>query len=151
MPLRYPYKPVRTGQPVLSLGGRWVRPQALVPVTLVGPAGMVAGYGRLDTAADDTVFPERLAAQVGIDLTNAPPGVASGIGPGTISVRYAQVTLRIAQGTERHEWTAWVGFTAARLRYPLLGFAGFLQFFTATFHGDLEHVELTVNRLNPGT
>lgn len=31
--------------------------------------------------------------------------------------------------------------------YPVLGFAGFLQFFTATFRGDLEEVELIVNRL----
>ena len=34
---------------------------------------------------------------------------------------------------------------------PLIGFAGFLQFFTATFHGDREQVELTVNALYPGT
>jgi hypothetical protein len=31
------------------------------------------------------------------------------------------------------------------------GFAGFFQFFTATFDGDREHVELTVNALYPET
>jgi hypothetical protein len=36
-------------------------------------------------------------------------------------------------------------------RYALLGFAGFLQYFTATFFGDLEEVELTVNAAYPGT
>lgn len=36
----------------------------------------------------------------------------------------------------------WVGFSPAISR-PLFGFAGFLQFFTATFHGDREQVELT--------
>jgi hypothetical protein len=33
----------------------------------------------------------------------------------------------------------------------LLGFAGFLQFFTATFRGDREEVELAVNVLYPGS
>ena len=37
-----------------------------------------------------------------------------------------------------------------RLILPTLGFAGFLQFFTATFYGDLEEVERAVNRLYPG-
>jgi hypothetical protein len=71
-------------------------------------------------------------------LTNAP-------------VRYAQVSLRVTDGRERREWAAWAGFTPAKLLSPLLGFAGFLQFFTATFHGDREQVELTVNSLYPGT
>jgi hypothetical protein len=44
-----------------------------------------------------------------------------------------------------------VGFTPVRLNRALLGFAGCLQFFTATFHGDREEVELTVNSLYPGT
>jgi hypothetical protein len=66
-------------------------------------------------------------------------------------VRYATVTLRLTDGIERREWTAWVGFTRAPLRRPLLGFAGFLQFFTATFHGDREEVELAVNSLYRGT
>ena len=52
---------------------------------------------------------------------------------------------------EQREWPAWVGFTAASMPYPVLGFAGFLQFFTATFHGEREEVELTINGLYPGT
>jgi hypothetical protein len=55
----------------------------------------------------------------------------------------------LTDGIEYHEWPAWVGFVKG-LRRPLLGFGGFLQFFTATFHGDDEFVELAVNRLYPG-
>jgi hypothetical protein len=44
-----------------------------------------------------------------------------------------------------------VGFTSARLRFPSLGFAGFLQYFDALFRGDREEVELTVNSLYRGT
>jgi hypothetical protein len=59
--------------------------------------------------------------------------------------------LKIADLREQREWRAWVGFTSVPLKYPLLGFAGFLQFFTATFDGEREQLELTVNNLYPGT
>jgi hypothetical protein len=118
---------------------------------LIGPTGDYFRNGLLDAGADDTIFPEPVAARIGIDLTAAPAGEAAGVGATPVPVRYAEVTLRIAAGTERREWRAWVGFAAVRLRYPLLGFAGFLQFFTATFRGDREEVELAVNALYPGT
>jgi hypothetical protein len=111
----------------------------------VGPANTVPQDALLDTGADDTVFPEHIAILAGIDLTNAPTGIGAGVGSGTHVLRYAEVTLRIADSQERREWKAWVGFTALHFRYPMLGFAGFLQYFTATFHGDREEVELIVN------
>jgi hypothetical protein len=61
------------------------------------------------------------------------------------------VILRLADGQERREWRALVGFTAAKFRYPMLGFAGCLQFFDALFRGAREEVELTINSLYPGT
>lgn len=73
------------------------------------------------------------------------------MGGGSGLLRFAQVTLRIADNKERREWQAWVGFTTAPLPHSLLGYAGFLQYFTATFHGDREEVELTVNGLYSGT
>jgi hypothetical protein len=101
--------------------------------------------------ADDTVFAETDALRIGIDLTNAPISFMAGIGGFGYPIRYAQVTLRMSDGIEFREWPAWVGFTTATLRRPLLGFAGCLQYFTATFFGDLEEVELHINSLYPGT
>jgi hypothetical protein len=66
-------------------------------------------------------------------------------------IRYAEVRIRLSDGQEFREWPARVGFTSAPLKRGLLGFAGFFQFFTATFDGDREHVELAVNALYPGT
>jgi hypothetical protein len=151
MSLRFPYLPASASQPVIALGGRLVRPRPVISVTVIGPAGSVPQDALLDTGADDTVFPERLAGMIGIDLTHAPTGGASGVGSPGVTVRYAQVRLRIADNREQREWQAWVGFTTARSRHPLLGFAGFLQYFTAVFFGDREEVELTVNGLYPGT
>ncbi len=151
MSVRFPYRLMRAKNAVWSLGGRWVRPRPIFMATLIGPAGAYPRLSLLDTAADDTVFPQQAAVQAGIDLTNAPSGEAGAVGGVTVPVRYAEVTLRITDGREFHEWTARVGFTAARLIQPLLGFAGFLQFFSANFLGDGEEVELTVNSLYTGT
>ena len=146
---RYALRP--SNQPVLSLGGRFSRPRPIVAVLLRGPAGDHPVDAWIDIGAEDTVFPDWVAARVGIDLTGAPAGTGSGIGIAFVPLRLAEVTMRLTDGRELREWRALVGFTAAKLRHPLLGFAGFLQFFTATFHGDREEVELAVNNLYPGT
>lgn len=151
MTMRFPYRLLPVRQAVVSLGGRWVRPRPLVFVSLVGPSGVYVERALLDTAADDTVFPDAAAVTAGLDLTNAPTGEASGVGAAPVVVRYAAVELRLTDGREMRRWPAWVGFTAARLNQPLLGFAGCLQFFGALFRGDREEAELEVNALYPGT
>ena len=151
MSLRFRYQLAPTSGFVIPLGGRTVRPRPLIAVTIVGPTGSSMREAILDTASDDTVFPASLAAQIGVDLTHAPTGRGSGVGLVAIPLRYAQVRLRIATNQEQREWEAWVSFTSGSLRRPILGFAGFLQFFTATFHGDREEVELSVNSLYSGS
>jgi hypothetical protein len=150
MSMRFRYKQLTARGPVPSLGGRATRPRPIIQVTLIGPLAVLAPRGLLDTSADDTVFPESFANQMGIDLTTAPVGQASGTGLATAQIRYAELDLRVSDGQEFRHWRAWVGFTSTPLKQPLLGFAGFLQYFTATFHGDLEEVELAVNTAYPG-
>jgi len=151
MSLHFPYKLQSTNKPILGLGGRWVRPRPLVVISLLGSAATYVELAQLDTGADDSVFPDSAADLAGIDLSSAPAGEAAGPGSSPVPLRYAQVTLRLTDGNEQRQWPAWVGFTPAKLTRPLLGFAGFLQFFTATFHGDREEVELSVNSLYPGS
>jgi hypothetical protein len=151
MSLSFPYLQVAMGRPIVSLGGKLHRPRPVIGVSIGGPDGTIPYDGLLDTGSDDVLFPEDVAALIGIDLINAPQGMIGGLGRGALPVRYAEATLRIADNQERREWRAWVGFVPVVRRYALLGFAGFLQYFTATFHGDREEVELTVNGLYPGT
>jgi hypothetical protein len=149
--MRFLYKHLSTQSPAIALGGRWVRPRPIISVTIIGPNDSRLREGLLDTGSDDTVFPEHLAATLGIDLSSAPIGSMQTANRTRARVRYAPVRLRITAGIEQREWPAWVGFTAVPLKQPLLGFAGFLQFFTATFHGDREQVELAINSLYSGT
>jgi hypothetical protein len=152
MSLLFKYVAVRMRSKAIALGGRSTRPKPLVPVTVLGPVNSRLVQALLDTAADDTVFPESLAALLGVDLTGAPESEASGVGRSAAArLRFATVILRLATSSERREWPATVSFTAAPLRFPLLGFAGALQFFDADFRGEREEVELTVNSLYRGT
>lgn len=151
MSLVFPYTSFPTPNPIWTLHGRQSRPRPVVLVAIIGPSGTIVEKGLLDVGADDTVFADAVASRVGIDLSQAPTGGASGVGPpAAVMLRYAEVTLRISDGKEHREWPARVGFTSAPLHRPLLGYAGFLQFFTATFHGDREMAELAVNASYPG-
>jgi hypothetical protein len=150
MSLLFRYRVIAVPHSVVPLVGRWARPRPLVIASVIGPSGTRPAEGLLDTGADDTVFPERLATQEGLDLTNAPTGQCTTANLAHLIVRYAQVTLRLTDGVERLEWPAWVGFSP-RIQRALFGFAGFFQFFTATFHSDREQIELTINSLYPGT
>ena len=151
MSMRFPYKLVPMWRPLYSLGGRTVRPRALVNVGVQGPSNTVARRMLLDTGADECIFPDSVANRVGVDLNGTPTGSATAAGLGPLALRYAQVTLRLTDGQEFRQWSDIVGFTSAPLIYPLLDFAGCLQYFWAHFMGDREEVERTVNSLYPGT
>jgi hypothetical protein len=151
MSMRFAYDRINSSTPILSLGGRFSRPRPMLPITLIGPSGSHLMDGLIDSGSDETIFPEYVAGIVGIDLAGATGGCTHGIGAGSLTVRFADVTLRIAGSNELHEWPAVVSFAPLARRTAILGFAGFLQYFTTTLHGDLEFVELTVNALYPGS
>jgi hypothetical protein len=151
MGMIWPYHRFPTGQPIITLGGLSYRSKPILQFTVIGPGGTRLLDGLADTGADDTIFSESTAQRIGLDLTGAPTGHTRGpAGLNRAALRYAEVTLRLAQGTERREWRAWVGFVPARLPYALVGQAGFLQFFTAVFRPHVEEFELSVNSLYPG-
>ena len=151
MSLQFAYRQFIVRRPLLTLGGQMARPRPVIDVTIIGPAGTSIMLGLLDTGADDTVFPDWVAGRIGIDLAQAPVVSSVGVGGVPSLLHVAQVALRIADNKERREWTTQVGFTSAAMRHPLLGYAGFLQFFDATFFGERQVVELTVNSSYPGT
>jgi hypothetical protein len=149
--MRFPYKRVGRPSPSISLNGRLDQPRPIIPVTLIGPSNSRLRTAHIDTASDESFFPEDVAIYIGIDLSNAPVESFKGMGGGRMVGRFAQVNVRMSDGIKFHEWPAWIGFVAKGLLRPVLGFGGFLNFFTATFRGDAEIVELVTNRLYPGT
>src|SRR2546421_406564 len=92
-----------------------------------------AGTAHASWRAAPTLFRATLGPVLGMDLTTAPTLEGGGFGMVAHPIPLAEVVLRLTAGREQREWRAWVGFTAAKLRQPLLGYAGLLQFFTVTF------------------
>jgi len=70
--MRFPYLGLPTRRPAYSLGGARVRYRPIVPVHIIGPQLLPPLDACIDCAADDTLFPVRLASRLGIDLTGAP-------------------------------------------------------------------------------
>jgi hypothetical protein len=104
----------------------------------------------LDPGADDTIFPFDVAAQLLLVLR---PESGHGIRwqGQHHPLRFGDVELELSDAQSGVRWPTTVGFTTARIRYPLLGLAGCLQFFRATFLGDQRAVEIDINPTFPGT
>jgi hypothetical protein len=152
MTFRFPFVSIPTSRPVPSLASRRDRPRPIIPITVINPATLAARRYRavLDTGADDTVFHENAARLLGINLAGATGGQAQGTTGTPVGLRYADVFLQLADPLGNVlEWRATVAFAPAAAAYPLLGFAGFLQYFDTTFFGELEEVELIPNALLP--
>jgi hypothetical protein len=150
--VKFPYLEAPSRLVIPSLGNSLVRPRPIIAVRVRGPAGAHLLDAFLDTGSDDTVFEAWVAALIGVDLTQAETRAIQLVGrPQIVDCRYARVEFSITDGRGTFQWTAFAGFVSTRLRYPLLGYAGFLQFFDAEFRGADREVKLTANRDFPGT
>jgi hypothetical protein len=150
--MRFPYIPAAVKISIPSLGGGFTRPRPIIATRVIGATGTQLIDGLLDTGSDDTVLEEWVAALLGVDLTHSTRrdiGLVGRVQPARVN--HVAVRLRITDGSlETYEWPAVIGFTPTKLRYPLFGYAGFLQFFNADFHGDDCEVILTPNKEFPG-
>lgn len=148
----FPLAGFRSPVPVPSLGGRQVRFKPLIPIEVTGPAGKETRRVLVDTGADDVVFAFDLAVRLGVNLTGATQGHASGVGSQrSATLHYAPVILQLQAQAEVHRWRAVVAFTRAPLRFPLLGIAGGLEHFRTTVDVGRKEVELIAGPSLPST
>jgi len=143
--MRFPYVILNTHRPVYPLGGRHVRYRPILPIQVISPFGWAAVNGNLDCGADDTVFPSRLCATLGLNLAGAPQGESMSISGPPVPYPYATVRLRLTDTYEEYEWEAIIGFSATLSRWALLGYAGMQQFFDIELLGYRREVILTPN------
>src|SRR5262249_51527122 len=137
--------------PVPSLGGGFVRHLPLIPLTIFGPSGRWDPYVRVDTSADDVVFPSFIAPRLGIDLSSAPQVQAGGVCGPTAPLYFVPVILEMTDRIDTYRWRAMVGFTAAFLNFPLFGIAGGLEFVRTTMDGFRKEVTLVAQPYLPAT
>ncbi len=91
------------------------------------------------------VVHESIAREIGAKLIPAAVGKCMGATGEEFKCWFAEVTLELKSGEESWTWHASIAVTAADLVNPILGFAGCLQYFDATFFGREHRVELAWN------
>jgi hypothetical protein len=124
----------------------------MAAVRVLGPAGRSRYFAEalLDTGSLEIVFPWTTPVSIGATLL--PGGGHQLYWHGTpYPLRFAPVELQFITSTASCRWPAIVGFSSAPLKYPLLGMAGCLEFFDATFRGEDGVVELSPNGKFPGS
>ena len=96
----------------------------------------------VDTGADISLFSFSTAAQLGIDLTNAPElPIGSAIGTLT-TYRTAEVIIEIRRSPEVFRWQTTVGFVPHRMAYAMLGTRGFFEFFRLAYDASVSSFEI---------
>ncbi len=151
--LEFPYlpRPLRLPPPPNLPSNDAFRFRPILPVTLVGPTDRrFTTDAVLDTGSDECLFPlsviRRIAGTLRVETAYSITWHGT-----AYPIRYADISLMLADDTSTYRWPATVAFTAAPLRYALLGMAGCLQFFDARFLGADRTVELEANWTYPGT
>lgn len=127
--MRFPYTVVRSP-----------KDRPIIPVFVErGDRRLILGI--LDTGADLTLLPYRVALELGVMLGRSQK-ISTATGQ-RIDYRPGKVCLEIRSRSETIRWRTEVGFTAAELKVPVFGDKGFLEFFLSAFDGQLREVLLT--------
>ncbi len=123
--MRFPYQryPIQGSLPGTTI---WIdRPT--IPIRFVGPGGSFVAFGLVDIGSDETILPERYLGTPGLSIPPGDHANVIGMGGNTMPIRF--------------------GFYAGHR--VILGHAGFLDHFTATFNGLKSHLTLTPNQTAP--
>jgi Aspartyl protease len=126
--------------PNMHLPGGISRP--IIAVVIEGPSGRRLVDGLLDTGSDRTIFPQREAKAIGIQLPAQVDGAINTAGGATIAYRMVEVVLEIRTIGSVARWKTPVAFAEDTLSLVHFGTRGFLQYFHSTFMGPEEKVLL---------
>ncbi|MGE4001395.1 MAG: aspartyl protease family protein [Planctomycetaceae bacterium] len=119
----------------------------IIPVIIESPAGRRLIVDALvDTGSDITLFPEDVASNLGIDLTESPARPLSSALGVIADYRSAEVVLELRRGTsELFRWRTSVGFLSRQMVYSIVGTKGFFEFFALRYDASAGQLELLPN------
>jgi hypothetical protein len=110
----------------------------LIPVTIRHNQQQADVLALIDSGAEHSVFPLAIAEELGWDLSNQVDvtiaGIAGAQAPGKLAL------MQCAIG--RVKWSGPVIFSSGVHDRPLLGQAGFFEFFTVTFRRRRRDIEI---------
>lgn len=134
--MKFLYQPVLTIDPVSGDGLLAGRPE--VVLTVHGERAARSYRALVDTGADRSVFPRSMADDLGIRLNEAKGNGGTTFSGETLSLKVGMVLLELADETALLRWPAAVlfhDFHSGSEESIVLGHAGFLEYFSATFDG----------------
>lgn len=79
-----------------------LRPE--IPVVIVGPKGAAQFQALVDTGADNSIFPKRVAESLGIALASGTGPDLTTFGGQRLQVFFGDVEIEIAEAAERLRW-----------------------------------------------
>ncbi len=141
--MKFPYQRYEVEPSPAFSNGVVHRPE--VPLRVIGPTGVAIFLALVDSGADGTILPKSIGEAIGVALDEHQSAPAAGFGGGRATVLPGRVELEVQQGSEQHRWAATVGFgdfASPEDEHMILGHAGFLDYFVATFHGERHELEL---------
>jgi predicted aspartyl protease len=124
---------------VAGLGGDFhllLRPE--IEVSIQGPSGSATYIGLVDTGSDNTIFPKSIADDLGISLEKAPTPASKTFGGHSVELLVGEAVLRLEASDDVVAWRTLLNFydfPEQNEEAVILGHAGFLDYFTATFDG----------------
>jgi hypothetical protein len=126
--------------PYMHLPGGITRP--IIAIGIEGPGGRRLLDGLVDSGSDRTVFPQREAATLGIQLPVLPDGSLQTAGGVAITYRLADLVLELRASGKIARWKATVAFAEDPLSLIHLGTRGCLEYFHTTLMGPEQKVAL---------
>ena len=142
--MKWTYRRCEVERSRICPSGVVFRPVAMIRIG--GSTGSTYLRALIDTCADHTLVPYSVAEDVGAELYHDEHDAAKGVGGHEISIIPGRVELELLSDGEAYQWTAVIGFakfTTPEDECSILGHAGCLEFFLATFDGVEQVVELT--------
>jgi hypothetical protein len=100
----------------------------------------------VDTGSDDTLVPLSVAQHIGANIDPSHTWQVAGISAQPVDAVSAEIEFELVTPSERFRWPAKVGlvdFANPEDEFTILGHASFLDYFLATFDGNIHALELT--------
>jgi hypothetical protein len=144
--VRFPYHPAVGSAPETGEATLLLRPE--IPIRVVGSAGSARFRALVDTGSDNTIFPKSVADNLGVTVAPGTGPELIAFGGQKLAVLFGDVVIEIEDEQEKLRWPARVQFfefATTEDQTLVMGHAGFLDYFTATFDGKLCELTLIAN------
>ena len=141
--MKFPYQPLIWFDGLTRSFDDVMRPE--IELTVHGPSASVSYSALVDTGADQVVLPCSLARRLGVTLDPSRTRPAKVFGGSCLAFQSGKVELEVGPTGQSVRWATTVcflDFDSQEDEVLILGHAGFLDYFTASFDG--EQAELTL-------